>query len=252
VELVRVGGAATLCPDPPGRLPDHLPVDVPAGRISGGATVGRRSCDTGPTRELEDTNMLQEHDLVAFVATTSLDRARAFYEGVLGLPLREQTPFAVVVDANGVTLRITLVPNAVIAPYTALGWSVPDIAEVVDSTEDNRSILRINGRPGVRLQVTKQSGTNTVQIAQGVRAEIARINQEVPGVKISLLDDSAKFIERSISAVQEHVMIGSVLLEIYIRNSQPCCYTVGWSVNITNPYVLSQILILLKYHLTNA
>ena len=48
------------------------------------------------------------------------------------------------------------------------------------------------------MQVTKQSGTNTVQIAEGVRAEIERINREVPGVKLSLLDDSAKFIERSI------------------------------------------------------
>jgi len=91
-----------------------------------------------------------------------------------------------------------------------------DIAEVTDSTEDIRSVLRINGRPGVRMQVTKQSGTNTVQIAQGVRAEIERINREVPGVKISLLDDSAKFIERSIGAVQEHVMIGSVLVVLII------------------------------------
>ena len=60
-----------------------------------------------------------------------------------------------------------------------------DIADVIDSTEDIRSVLRINGRPGVRMQVTKQSGTNTVQIAEGVRAEMERINREVPGVKIS-------------------------------------------------------------------
>jgi len=66
------------------------------------------------------------------------------------------------------------------------------------------------------MSVTKQSGTNTVQIAQGVRAEIARINREVPGVRLSLLDDSAKFIERSIGAVQEHVMIGSVLVILII------------------------------------
>jgi HAE1 family hydrophobic/amphiphilic exporter-1 len=91
-----------------------------------------------------------------------------------------------------------------------------DIADVRDSTEDNRSILRINGKPGVRLQVTKQSGTNTVQIARGVRAEMERINREVPGVRLTLLDDSAKFIERSISAVQEHVMIGSVLVILII------------------------------------
>ena len=46
-----------------------------------------------------------------------------------------------------------------------------------------------------------------------MRAEIARINREVPGVKLTMLDDSAKFIERSINAVQEHVMLGSVLVD---------------------------------------
>jgi HAE1 family hydrophobic/amphiphilic exporter-1 len=91
-----------------------------------------------------------------------------------------------------------------------------DLAEVKDATEDIRSILRINGKAGVRMNVQKQSGTNTVQIAQQVRSEIDRINREVPGVKLTVLDDSAKFIERSINAVKEHVMIGSVLVIIVI------------------------------------
>ena len=42
-----------------------------------------------------------------------------------------------------------------------------DIAEVKDTTEDLRSFTRINGKPGVRLQVSKQSGKNTVAIADG-------------------------------------------------------------------------------------
>jgi HAE1 family hydrophobic/amphiphilic exporter-1 len=91
-----------------------------------------------------------------------------------------------------------------------------DIAEVADSTEDVRSILRINGQPGVRLQVTKQSGTNTVQIARAMRTEIERVNREVPGVRLTLLEDNARFIERSINAVQEHVMIGSILVVLII------------------------------------
>ena len=91
-----------------------------------------------------------------------------------------------------------------------------DIAEVKDSTEDARSVLRINGKPGVRMQITKQSGTNTVQIAQLVRKEIEKTNLEVPGVRLILLEDNAKFIERSIGAVREHVMFGSVLVILVI------------------------------------
>jgi len=128
------------------------------------------------------------------------------YRGDRSLLLRSQGQFE----------NLDQIANLVILTKNGVPVYLKDIAEVVDSTEDYRSILRINGRPGVRMNVTKQSGTNTVQIAQGVRAEIERINREVPSVKVALLDDSAKFIERSITAVQEHVMIGSVLVILII------------------------------------
>jgi hydrophobic/amphiphilic exporter-1 (mainly G- bacteria), HAE1 family len=76
--------------------------------------------------------------------------------------------------------------------------------------------MRINGRPGVRMRVQKQSGENTVAIAEGVKAEIERINREVPGVRINVLDDSSLFIERAINNVQEHALIGSILVILII------------------------------------
>ncbi len=91
-----------------------------------------------------------------------------------------------------------------------------DIAEVKDSTEDFRSFTRINGKPGVRLRITKQSGTNTVEIANAVRAEIAKINREMPSVTMTALDDSSIFISRSIHAVQEHALIGGFLVMLII------------------------------------
>jgi hydrophobic/amphiphilic exporter-1 (mainly G- bacteria), HAE1 family len=134
------------------------------------------------------------------------------YQGDRAYLLRSQGQFE----------TIDQVANIVVMTRAGVPVYLRDIAEVKDTTEDNRSILRINGRPGVRMQVTKQSGTNTVQIAEGVRAEMERINREVPGVKLALLDDSAKFIERSISGVQEHVMIGSglviLIIFLFLRN----------------------------------
>ena len=91
-----------------------------------------------------------------------------------------------------------------------------DIAEVKDATEDFRSFTRINGRPGVRMRITKQSGQNTVQIADAVRDEVEKINQEIPGIKLTVLDDSSVFIKRSIHAVQEHAVIGGVLVMLII------------------------------------
>jgi HAE1 family hydrophobic/amphiphilic exporter-1 len=97
-----------------------------------------------------------------------------------------------------------------------------DIAEIKDSTEDFRSFTRINGKPGVRLRITKQSGTNTVAIADDVREEVARINREIPNITLTVLDDSSRFISRSIHAVQEHALVGGFLVMaiifVFLRN----------------------------------
>jgi catechol 2,3-dioxygenase-like lactoylglutathione lyase family enzyme len=66
-------------------------------------------------------------DLIAFVPTTDLARARTFYAGSLGLPFVSESPFACVFQANGTMLRVTLVPEVAAAPYTVLGWAVTDI-----------------------------------------------------------------------------------------------------------------------------
>ena len=87
-----------------------------------------------------------------------------------------------------------------------------DIADVKDTTEDLRSFTRINGKPGVRMQVAKQSGKNTVAIAQGLKREIERINREVRSVRLTLLDDQSRFIERSIDSLKEHIYLGSFLV----------------------------------------
>jgi HAE1 family hydrophobic/amphiphilic exporter-1 len=91
-----------------------------------------------------------------------------------------------------------------------------DIAEVRDTTEDLRSFTRINGKSGVRLRVTKQSGKNTVAIAAQVHAEVARINRDVQGLHLTVLDDQSKFINQSISAVRDAAFIGAFLVMLVI------------------------------------
>jgi len=74
--------------------------------------------------------------LVAFVSTTDADRARTFYESVLGMRLVSDDDFAVVFDAHGTTLRITKVESLAAAPFTVLGWEVADIAKAAARLRD--------------------------------------------------------------------------------------------------------------------
>ncbi|MGE0591489.1 MAG: efflux RND transporter permease subunit, partial [Vicinamibacterales bacterium] len=91
-----------------------------------------------------------------------------------------------------------------------------DIADVVDATEDRRSVMRINGTPGLRIQIQKQSGENTVAVASGIKAEMERINRDVPGVKLTVLEDNSRFIDQAITNVQEHAMLGGLLVIVII------------------------------------
>ncbi len=75
--------------------------------------------------------MLGSSELTAFVAISDAVRARAFYEGVLGLRLVAEDPYALVFDANGTPLRLPKVQAVTAAPYTVLGWNVADIAAMV-------------------------------------------------------------------------------------------------------------------------
>jgi catechol 2,3-dioxygenase-like lactoylglutathione lyase family enzyme len=74
---------------------------------------------------------LDDGRLIAFVPTTDLARARAFYAETLGLRVAEESPFACVFDANGTMLRLTPVRKLSRVRYTVVGWGVGDIASTV-------------------------------------------------------------------------------------------------------------------------
>jgi catechol 2,3-dioxygenase-like lactoylglutathione lyase family enzyme len=78
-------------------------------------------------------SILGASKLMAFAPVTDTARARAFYEGVLGLRLVEdEAPFALVFDANGTMLRVTPVGEHKPAPFTVLGWDVESIESTAE------------------------------------------------------------------------------------------------------------------------
>ena len=75
--------------------------------------------------------MLATSPIVAFVTTTDPSRAKAFYRDVLGLLLISEDEYALVFDAHGTMLRVSIAGEIVVAPYTVLGWQVEDIDATV-------------------------------------------------------------------------------------------------------------------------
>lgn len=87
--------------------------------------------------------MLGSAQITAFVPTTDGERARRFYLDVLGLGFVSDDPFALVLDANGIKVRVSKVGEFTPQKFTVLGWEVLDIEKAVtDLAEKGVSCAR--------------------------------------------------------------------------------------------------------------
>jgi predicted enzyme related to lactoylglutathione lyase len=77
--------------------------------------------------------MLADKELKAFIPTVMPDKAKTFYQDILGLKLLSEDNYALEFNANGVLLRVTMVPELKPQGFTVLGWNVPDISMVINS-----------------------------------------------------------------------------------------------------------------------
>ena len=98
-----------------------------------------------------------------------------------------------------------------------------DVATIIDTFEEPTNIVYINGQPGIRLSINKQSGSNTVEVAARVRNEFELINRDYQGrVRLEVITDTSEYIEDSISNVQDSVLVGALLavlvLLFFLRN----------------------------------
>ncbi|NND70292.1 MAG: efflux RND transporter permease subunit [Rhodothermales bacterium] len=99
---------------------------------------------------------------------------------------------------------------------------VGDVANVVDGYEDIRFLSELNGVPVVRMQIQKQSGANTVEVADAIRAEVEKVNAENPDMRMTIISDQSTFIRQSIDNVKTSALWGGLLailvLYLFLRN----------------------------------
>ena len=94
---------------------------------------------------------------------------------------------------------------------------VRDVARIEDGEADPQTVATVNGNPTVLLQIRKQSGTNTVEIVNGVKARLALLRGALPpGYELRIVRDQAEFIEASIRSVEEHLVVGSILAALVV------------------------------------
>ena len=126
--------------------------------------------------------------------------------------------------ATSVTLRtlskLTKVEdfdNIVVKNQNGYPVKISDIGHVENTGADPTSAVTMNGNPSVSLGIIKQSGANTVSVISGVKQKIAQLQQTLPkDVKIGVVRDQSEFIETSLHAIEEHLILGGLFASIIV------------------------------------
>ncbi|WP_037572073.1 efflux RND transporter permease subunit [Spirochaeta cellobiosiphila] len=98
-----------------------------------------------------------------------------------------------------------------------------DVADVYEGIENRNSIYYIDGRSAISIQISKESNTNSVKVAEEVLAQLQSINDELPnGVAVELLYDQTTYISSVMNQVYQSAWQGIILamlvLFIFLRN----------------------------------
>ncbi len=119
--------------------------------------------------------------------------------------------FEVLLRTNGEYENLSQILNVALTSRRGVPVYVRDVATVEDSHEDIRYYVGVNGTPAMRLIISKQSGSNTVKVSEGIWAEVEKIHRDYPQITIEKTMDTADFIVSAIDNVKLSAVAGSIL-----------------------------------------
>ncbi|HXG95167.1 MAG TPA: efflux RND transporter permease subunit [Blastocatellia bacterium] len=102
--------------------------------------------------------------------------------------------------------------DIVVAKINDAPVKLRDVAQIEDGTKEQRSVARLNGMPTVTIEVRRQTGTNTVEVIEAAKANLARIAGQLPAdVKMEVIRDQSRYIYAALHEINLHLVLGSIL-----------------------------------------
>jgi multidrug efflux pump len=107
--------------------------------------------------------------------------------------------------------------QVVLRVVNGLAVRLADVATIRQAPLEERSAVRFNGRDSVGLGVVRQATANPLDLSEGVRQLLGKIQNDLPeGVAIAIANDNSVFIDRSIQAVYTTLIEAAVLVALVI------------------------------------
>lgn len=193
-------------------LVDRVVVD----RLESVPGIGNIQIYGGRKREIGiriDPNRLRAYNL------TIADVTRAVKAQNLDLPggNLNQARERLTVRTLGKIQSIDAFNELVIASRDGYAIKIRDIGRVEDTGAEPKSVALQDGQSAVVIAVQKQSGTNTVAVIDAVKERLEEIRPSLPeGIVFELVRDQSIFIEDSLHAIQEHLILGGILAAVVV------------------------------------
>ena len=143
-----------------------------------------------------------------------LDRViTGIQQGNIDLPagVIERGNYEILVRIPGVFTNMQEIRETVVAVLGGVPVRLQEIADIEDSFRKITRIVRVNGLPGTRLAVYKQSGKNTVEVASGILKELELIREDRPQIKLIPVRDSSEYIKNAMGNVSSTAVYGGIL-----------------------------------------
>lgn len=142
-----------------------------------------------------------------------------------------------VVRVKGKLTQVDQFNSLVVKNHDGSPVYLTDVAQVRDTIVEQRSLSRYNGEAAVAMRIINQSGANIVDLADGVKAEIAKLKAELPpDVAITIVNDNSVYIKDSIHEILFNIIFGTLLavlvIFLFLLDVRPT-YITGLSIPIS-------------------
>jgi len=121
------------------------------------------------------------------------------------------------ITTNSKIQKVEDFKNILITKKNGTEIRLKDVAKVEDTFEEKTSLAFYQGNQSIGINIVKQSGANTVEVAKNVKAILNEIKGSLPeGVRVDIVSDNSESIQRTVDGVMETIIEGCVLAVIIV------------------------------------
>lgn len=129
----------------------------------------------------------------------------------------EAGPRTLTVRTRGRVDQVTDFAQLVVAQRDGSPILLGQVARVEDGTAEPESVGYKGGESAVLLSIRKQSGTNTVEVVHALKSRLDELSKRLPaGYQVEVARDQSEFIENSVAAVKEHLLLGAIFAALIV------------------------------------